>query len=185
MISVMDVKRLSKQASVSNRKATFIFVVDTQTVEESFFEDINSMLSSGEVPHLFRSDVLEEITTYMSTELKKEGVDEDNNQEVYAFLLDRVEANLRHRAQFRLPMFHPDMEPDALTKLCHAQLLSRIDHELRKVRLICPTLSLDRWTGQQTTRSRTEQSDRGETEGTSEDRRTRGRLSEANGFISR
>ena len=140
-------------------------------------------------------------------------------------------SNLRHRAQFPLPMFHPDVEPDALTELCHAQLLSRIDHELRKVRLICPTLSLDRWTGQQTTRSRTEQSDRGETEGTCEDRRresgdhrsgstgrsrcsdacsrsgddseklridtggsettigfvsaTRGRLSEANSFISR
>ena len=79
---------------MSNRKTTFIFVVDTQTVEESFFEDINSMLSSGEVPHLFRSDELEEITTNMSAEWKKEGVDEDNNQEVYAFLLDRVEANL-------------------------------------------------------------------------------------------
>ncbi|CAF1063283.1 unnamed protein product [Rotaria sordida] len=88
-----DLKRLYKLASVSNRETTFIFV-DTQAVEETFFEDINNILSSGDVPNLFRPDELEEIKTSMATELKKEGVDEDNNQEVYAFLLDRVKANL-------------------------------------------------------------------------------------------
>ena len=86
-------KRLYKQAGVSNRETTFIFV-DTQAVEETFFEDINNMLSSGEVPNLFRTDELEEIKTSMSGELKREGIDEDNNQEVYSFLLDRVKANL-------------------------------------------------------------------------------------------
>ncbi|CAF0978027.1 unnamed protein product [Adineta ricciae] len=88
-----DLKRLYKQAGQSNRETTFIFV-DTQAVEETFFEDINNMLSSGEVPNLFRPDELEEIKTNMSGELKREGIDEDNIQEVYAFLLDRVKANL-------------------------------------------------------------------------------------------
>jgi dynein heavy chain len=88
-----DLKRLYKQAGVSNRETTFVFV-DTQAVEETFFEDINNILSSGEVPNLFRTDELEEIKTTMAAELKKEGIDEDNNQEVYAFLLDRVKANL-------------------------------------------------------------------------------------------
>jgi dynein heavy chain, axonemal len=88
-----DLKRLYKQAGMSNRETTFIFV-DTQAAEETFFEDINNILSSGEVPNLFRPDELEEIKTSMSNELKREGVDEDNTQEVYAFLLDRVKANL-------------------------------------------------------------------------------------------
>jgi dynein heavy chain len=88
-----DLKRLYKQAGVSNRETTFIFV-DTQAVEETFFEDINNILSSGEVPNLFKPDELEELKTSMSAELKKEGIDDDNNQEVYAFLLDRVKANL-------------------------------------------------------------------------------------------
>ncbi|CAF0814718.1 unnamed protein product [Didymodactylos carnosus] len=88
-----DLKRLYKQAGVSNRETTFIFV-DTQAVEETFFEDINNILSSGEVPNLFKTDELEEIKTNMASELKKAGVDEEKNQEVYAFLLDRVKANL-------------------------------------------------------------------------------------------
>jgi dynein heavy chain len=88
-----DIKRLYKQAGVSNRETTFIFV-DTQAVEETFFEDINNILSSGEVPNLLRADELEELKTSMSSELRKEGIDEENNQEVYSFLLDRVKANL-------------------------------------------------------------------------------------------
>ena len=88
-----DMKRLYKQAGVSNRETTFIFV-DTQAVEESFFEDINNILSSGEVPNLFRTDEIEEIKTNMSAVLKREGIDDENNQEVYTFLLDRVKANL-------------------------------------------------------------------------------------------
>ncbi|CAF1579491.1 unnamed protein product, partial [Adineta steineri] len=88
-----DLKRLYKQAGVSNRETTFIFV-DTQAVEETFFEDINNILSSGEVPNLFKPDELEEIKTNMARELKQEGIDEDNIQEVYTFLLDRVKANL-------------------------------------------------------------------------------------------
>jgi dynein heavy chain len=88
-----DLKRLYKQVGVSNCETTFIFV-DTQAIEEIFFEDINNILSSGEVPNLFKSDKLKELKTFMSVELKKEGIDEDNNQEVYAFLLDRVKANL-------------------------------------------------------------------------------------------
>jgi len=88
-----DLKRLYKQAGVENYETTFIFV-DTQAIEEAFFEDINNILSSGEVPNLFRADELEEFKTRIAGDLKREGIDEDNMQEVYAFLLDRVKANL-------------------------------------------------------------------------------------------
>lgn len=85
-------KRLYNQAGVSNKETTFIFM-DTQVVEESFLEDINNILSSGEVPNLFKSDEIEEIKNNMLKEAKKHGI-EENNQAIYNFLLDRVKANL-------------------------------------------------------------------------------------------
>jgi len=34
---------------------------DTQVVEEAFLEDINNILSSGEVPNLYKPDEFEEV----------------------------------------------------------------------------------------------------------------------------
>jgi dynein heavy chain len=87
-----DLKRLYNQAGVSNKETTFIFV-DTQVIEESFLEDINNVLSSGEVPNLYRAEEIEEIKNNLLKEAKKNGI-EENNQAIYNFLLDRVKANL-------------------------------------------------------------------------------------------
>lgn len=35
--------------------------MDTQIADESFLEDINNILSSGEVPNLYKSDEFEEV----------------------------------------------------------------------------------------------------------------------------
>lgn len=35
--------------------------MDTQVVEETFLEDINNILSSGEVPNLYRNEEIEEV----------------------------------------------------------------------------------------------------------------------------
>jgi dynein heavy chain len=53
-------KRLYYQAGVSNKETTFIFV-DTQVVDETFLEDINNILSSGEVPNLYKNEEIEEV----------------------------------------------------------------------------------------------------------------------------
>lgn len=87
-----DLKRLYNQAGVSNKETSFIFV-DTQVVEESFLEDINNILSSGEVPNLYRAEEIEEIKNNLLKEAKKNNI-EENNQAIYNFLLDRVKANL-------------------------------------------------------------------------------------------
>ena len=56
----IDLKRLYWQAGVDNKTSVFIFN-DTQVVEEGFLEDINNVLSSGEVPNLYKPDEFEEV----------------------------------------------------------------------------------------------------------------------------
>ena len=41
--------------------ATSFLFVDTQIADESFLEDINNILSSGEVPNLYKADEFEEV----------------------------------------------------------------------------------------------------------------------------
>jgi dynein heavy chain len=55
-----DLKRLYSQCGVNNKETTFIFT-DIQVVEEAFLEDINNILSSGEVPNLYRNEEIEEV----------------------------------------------------------------------------------------------------------------------------
>lgn len=47
-------------AGVDNKPTVFLFS-DTQIVDESFLEDINNILSSGEVPNLYKQDEFVEV----------------------------------------------------------------------------------------------------------------------------
>jgi len=55
-----DIKVFMKKAGVEWRPTVFLFS-DTQIQEESFLEDINNILNSGEVPNLFAADERQEI----------------------------------------------------------------------------------------------------------------------------
>jgi hypothetical protein len=57
-----DIKRLYRQSGVELKTTSFLFV-DTQIADDSFLEDINNILSSGEVPNLYKSDEFEEVQT--------------------------------------------------------------------------------------------------------------------------
>ena len=48
LMCFVDLRRLYWQSGVENKPTVFLFV-DTQVVEEAFLEDINNILSSGEV----------------------------------------------------------------------------------------------------------------------------------------
>lgn len=60
-----DIRKLYYQAGVENKPTVFLFT-DTQVVEETFLEDINNILSSGEVPNLYKPDEFEEVGTAKS-----------------------------------------------------------------------------------------------------------------------
>nr|XP_033782541.1 dynein heavy chain 1, axonemal isoform X1 [Geotrypetes seraphini]XP_033782544.1 dynein heavy chain 1, axonemal isoform X1 [Geotrypetes seraphini]XP_033782545.1 dynein heavy chain 1, axonemal isoform X1 [Geotrypetes seraphini]XP_033782546.1 dynein heavy chain 1, axonemal isoform X1 [Geotrypetes seraphini]XP_033782547.1 dynein heavy chain 1, axonemal isoform X1 [Geotrypetes seraphini] len=59
-----DIKRILLKAGLQNISITFLFV-DTQIKSESFLEDINNVLNSGDVPNLYGLDEQDEILTVM------------------------------------------------------------------------------------------------------------------------
>ncbi|XP_062072422.1 dynein axonemal heavy chain 2 isoform X1 [Lepus europaeus] len=87
-----DIKRLYRQAGVELRTTSFLFV-DTQIADESFLEDINNILSSGEVPNLYKADEFEEIQAHIIDQARAEQVPESSDS-LFAYLIERVRNNL-------------------------------------------------------------------------------------------
>ena len=59
-VFLSDLKRLYYLTGVENKPTVFLFN-DTQALEESFLEDISNILSSGEVPNLYKPEEFEEV----------------------------------------------------------------------------------------------------------------------------
>ncbi|KAA0178390.1 hypothetical protein FNF27_00239 [Cafeteria roenbergensis] len=87
-----DLKTLCGKAGVEGRPTCFLFS-DTQIKEESFLEDINNILSSGEVPNLYEKEELGPIYDSLRPVAKRAGVGEAAD-ELWAFFVERVRANL-------------------------------------------------------------------------------------------
>ncbi|XP_066578473.1 dynein axonemal heavy chain 2 [Amia ocellicauda] len=87
-----DIKRLYRQAGVDNRPTVFL-LSDTQVVDESFLEDVNNILSSGDVPNLYKPDELEEVQSALAEAARAEGVP-DSADSMFSFLIERVRNNL-------------------------------------------------------------------------------------------
>jgi len=67
-----DLKKLLKKAGAKNTPTVFIFS-DTQIVKETFLEDINNILNTGEVPNLWAREDLEEINNEVRQAAKEAG----------------------------------------------------------------------------------------------------------------
>ncbi|ERE69395.1 dynein heavy chain 6, axonemal-like protein [Cricetulus griseus] len=87
-----DIKRLYRQAGVDLTATSFLFV-DTQIADESFLEDINNILSSGEVPNLYKSDEFEEIQSHIIEQARADQIPETSDS-IFAYLIERVRNNL-------------------------------------------------------------------------------------------
>ena len=59
-------------AGVEGKPVTWIFP-DSQIVEESFVEDINNILNSGDIPNLWESDEKDKIVDEMRPVMKRLG----------------------------------------------------------------------------------------------------------------
>ena len=87
-----DLKTLFCQAGVADKPTVFLFD-ETQIVVETFLEDINNVLTSGEVPNLFTKDELSGVCEDVRADAKRAGAGEMQD-ELYQFFLSRVIKNL-------------------------------------------------------------------------------------------
>lgn len=87
-----DLKKLYKTAGIDGEPVVFLFS-DSQIVNESFLEDINNMLNSGEVPGMFAQDEKDRVVTDIREWVIKQGGNPTKDG-CYAAFIQRVRDNL-------------------------------------------------------------------------------------------
>lgn len=87
-----DLKMLYRQAGVEN-KPTLFLMDDTQIINEIFLEDINNILTSGEVPNLFSKDEINGVCEEVRADGKAANAGQ-TGAELLAFFMERVRSNL-------------------------------------------------------------------------------------------
>ncbi|XP_076603478.1 dynein axonemal heavy chain 1 [Chaetodon auriga] len=87
-----DIKSIMLKAGLQNQQITFLFV-DTQIKSESFLEDINNILNSGDVPNLYATDEQERILTAMKPVVQELG-QQPTKANLMAAYIRRVRSNI-------------------------------------------------------------------------------------------
>lgn len=89
-----DLKRLLIKAGSEGKPTTFLFS-DNQIKDESFVEDINMILNTGDVPNIFPADEKAEIIEKMQVVARTQGRKIDATPlSMYNFFIERVKENL-------------------------------------------------------------------------------------------
>jgi len=86
-----DLKTCLRQAGAEGKPTVFLFS-DTQIKDESFVEDLNNILNSGEVPNMFASDEKVNILELVREPAKKKNL--ETPLELWGFFTDRCKQNL-------------------------------------------------------------------------------------------
>ncbi|KTF88877.1 hypothetical protein cypCar_00027703 [Cyprinus carpio] len=87
-----DIKNIMLKAGLKNVQITFLFV-DTQIKSESFLEDVNNILNSGDVPNLYTSEEQERILTAMKPVVQDMG-QQPTKANLMAAYIKRVRSNI-------------------------------------------------------------------------------------------
>ncbi|XP_069045720.1 dynein axonemal heavy chain 1 isoform X1 [Lepisosteus oculatus] len=87
-----DIKSIMLKAGLQNVQITFLFV-DTQIKSESFLEDINNILNSGDVPNLYAPDEQDRILTAMKPVVQDLG-QQPTKANLMAAYIKRVRSNI-------------------------------------------------------------------------------------------
>ena len=85
-----DLFNMMKEAAIVGKKPVVFLLPDTHIIHESFLEDINNLLNSGEVPNMLGKEQMNEINNTLPEIMKANGV----NKEVYSYWVERVRSNL-------------------------------------------------------------------------------------------
>ncbi|XP_044147930.1 LOW QUALITY PROTEIN: dynein axonemal heavy chain 14 [Bufo gargarizans] len=87
-----DLQKVYKEAGLLGRSAVLL-IQGSDIVQDSFLEDINCVLSSGDVPDLFDKDELDGLLVELKAEAAEANMS-DNPQSMLSFFLKRVRYNL-------------------------------------------------------------------------------------------
>ncbi|KAI8801429.1 dynein heavy chain and region D6 of dynein motor-domain-containing protein [Cladochytrium replicatum] len=87
-----DIKKLYRSAGLEGKNTVFL-LTDTQIKNETFLEDINGILNSGEVPNLFDFDERERILGELRHVAREKEMSEDRDS-IYQLFINRVRDNL-------------------------------------------------------------------------------------------
>nr|XP_013047409.2 dynein axonemal heavy chain 1 isoform X1 [Anser cygnoides]XP_047928500.1 dynein axonemal heavy chain 1 isoform X1 [Anser cygnoides]XP_047928502.1 dynein axonemal heavy chain 1 isoform X1 [Anser cygnoides]XP_047928506.1 dynein axonemal heavy chain 1 isoform X1 [Anser cygnoides] len=87
-----DMKKIMMKAGLESLPKTFLFV-DTQIKNESFLEDINNLLNSGDVPNIYSPDDQEQIMTAMKPVVRELG-QQPTKANLMAAYTGRVRSNI-------------------------------------------------------------------------------------------
>lgn len=88
-----DLKKLYDLTGAQQTPTVFLFN-DTQVIESSFLEDINGMLTSGEVANLYQTEELTAIRESVRADVRAAGLPELNDT-LWSFFVERVRRNVR------------------------------------------------------------------------------------------
>ena len=89
-----DLKTVLRKAGAEGKPTVFLFS-DTQIKLESFLEDINNVLNTGEVPNLFAKDEIAQIAEAVTLRAKKAGINEGAPAgEKFKFFIQECRRNL-------------------------------------------------------------------------------------------
>lgn len=87
-----DLRRLLMKAGLEDKPVVFLFS-DTQIKSESFLEDINNILNSGDVPNIYAFDDLESIYNAMKPVAQDAGM-QPTKGNLYSAYTKRVRSNI-------------------------------------------------------------------------------------------
>ena len=87
-----DLRDILRKAGIKNTPIVFM-LADSQFKQESFVEDVNSILNNGEVPNLFNGEDLSLIIEQVLPEARKAGKAE-SNASVFSYFVERCKINM-------------------------------------------------------------------------------------------
>uniref|UniRef100_A0A7N5K2X3 Dynein axonemal heavy chain 3 n=1 Tax=Ailuropoda melanoleuca TaxID=9646 RepID=A0A7N5K2X3_AILME len=89
-----DLKKIMLQVGVATKSTVFLFA-DNQIKDESYIEDINMLLNTGDVPNIFPADEKADLVEKMQMAARTEGEKiEVTPLSMYNYFIDRVKKNL-------------------------------------------------------------------------------------------
>ena len=88
-----DLKKVMIQAGGEGKESVFL-LSDTQITNETFVENISSLLNTGDVPNIYAADEIGTILELARKAAKKEKIKLETVEEIYAYFVDCVKRNL-------------------------------------------------------------------------------------------